>query len=115
MHAADKVFVKTYLKAIRDTFFLICGIFQYVIFLSNRRGKFELLGLQGKPPTLFPRLVGHPDLSMKKVRKVVDLFTVLIFFQSKKFTICKVKDEKEKQFSKSNFQTTFSNKSGLLN
>ena len=52
MHAADKVFVKTYLKAIRDIFFLICGIFQYVIFLSNRRGKFELLGLRGHPGCL---------------------------------------------------------------
>ena len=58
MHAADKVFVKTYLKAIRDIFFLICGIFQYVIFLSNRRGKFKVLGLQGDPPSPVPSLSG---------------------------------------------------------
>ena len=45
MHAAGKVFLKTYLKAIRDTFFPICGISQYVIFSSNRRGKFKLLSL----------------------------------------------------------------------
>ena len=44
MHAAGKIFVKTYLKAIRDTFFS-----QYVIFLSNRRGKLKLLGFQGDP------------------------------------------------------------------
>ena len=54
MHAAGKIFVKTYLKAIRDTFFS-----QYVIFLSNRRGKLKLLGLQGDPPpSPFPSLSG---------------------------------------------------------
>ena len=37
MHAAGKIFVETYLKAIRDTFFS-----QYVIFLFNRRGKIKL-------------------------------------------------------------------------
>ena len=68
MHAADKMFVKTYLKAIRDTFFPICGITQYVIFLSNRRGKFKLLDLQrDPPPPQFPRLVGYPDLPMRKI------------------------------------------------
>ena len=66
MHAADKMFVKTYLKAIRDNFFPICGITQYVIFLFNRRGKFKLLDLQGDPPpSQFPRLVGYPDLPMR--------------------------------------------------
>ena len=67
MYAAGKIFVKTYLKVIRDTFFPICGISQYVIFLSNRRGKFKLLDLQGDPPPpQFPRLVGYPDLPMRK-------------------------------------------------
>ena len=47
MHAPGKIFVKTYLKANRDT--------------------------------LFPN----------------NLLTVIIFFQSKKFTACKIKDEKE--------------------
>ena len=94
MHAAGKIFVKTYLKAIRD-FFPICGISQYVIFLSNRRGKLKLLGLQGDPPPHFPRLVGHPDLPMWKTLRVVGLLTVMIFFQSKKFKTCKIKDEKE--------------------
>ena len=72
MHAAGKMFVKTYLKVIRDTFFPniwnfpicdifyptegeslnffpVCEISQYTIFLSNRRGKFKLLGLQYYP------------------------------------------------------------------
>ena len=85
MHAAGKIFVKTYLKAIRDTFFS-----QYVIFLSNRRGKLKLLGLQGDPPPpQFPRLVEHPDLRMRKILRVVGLLTVMIFLQRKKFTACK--------------------------
>ena len=73
------------------TFSPICEISQYVIFLSNRRGKFKLLGLQRNPRPQFPRLVGHPDLPMRKILKVIGLFAVMIFFQSKKFTICKVK------------------------
>ena len=82
-------------------FFPICGISQYVTFLFNRRGKFKLLGLQGNPlPSQFPRLVGHPDLPMRKILKVVGLLTVMIFFQSKKFTVCKVKDEKEETIFK---------------
>ena len=95
MHAAGKIFVKTYLKAIRD-FFPICEISQYVIFLSSRRGKFKLLDLQGDPPPpQFPRLLGYPDLPMRKTQRVVGLLTVMIFFQSKKNTACKIKDEKE--------------------
>ena len=95
MHGAGKKFFKTYLKAIRD-FFPICEISYYVIFLSNRRGKFTLLDLQGDPPPLqFLSLVGYPDLPMRKTLRVVGLFTVMIFFQRKKFTVCKIKDEKE--------------------
>ena len=97
MHAAVKIFVKTYLKAIRDTIFVpICGISQYVIFLSNIRGKVKLLDLQGDPPPpQFPRVVGYPNLHLMKTLRVVDLLTVIIFFQSKKFTACKIKDKKE--------------------
>ena len=76
MHAAGKIFVKTYLKAIRDIFFcdVEFGISQYVIFLSNRRGKFKLSDLQGDPSTTqFPRLVGYPDFPMKKTLRVVGL------------------------------------------
>ena len=67
-----------------------------MIFLSNSSGKFKLLDLQGdSPPPQFPGLVGYPDLPMKKTLRVVGLLTVMIFFQSKKFTACKIKDEKE--------------------
>ena len=73
----------------------MCGISQYVIFLSNRRGMLKLLGLQGDPPPQFPHLVGHPDLSMRKTLRVVGLLTVMILFQSKIFKACKIKDEKQ--------------------
>ena len=66
-----------------------------MIFLSNGREKYKLLGLQADPPPQFSCLVGHPDLSMKKTLRVVGLLTVMIFFQSKHLTECKVKDEKE--------------------
>ena len=67
-----------------------------MIFLSNRRRKFKLLDLQGDlPPPQFYRLVGYPDLPMRKTLRLVGLLTVMIFFQSKKFTACKIKDEKE--------------------
>ena len=80
MHAAGKIFVKTYVKAIRDTFFPICGISQYVVFLSSRRGKFKLLDLQGDPPPpQFPRLMGYRDVLMRKILRVVDLLTVMIY------------------------------------
>ena len=76
-------------------YFPICGI------LSNRKGKFKLLGVQGDPPPSLPPalqflyLVGYPDLSMRKTLRMVGLLTVMIFFQRKKFTACKIKDEKE--------------------
>ena len=67
-----------------------------MIFLSNRRGKFKLLDLQGDPPPpKFPRLVGYLDLPLRKTLRVAGLLTVLIFFKSKKFAACKIKDEKE--------------------
>ena len=66
-----------------------------MIFLSHRRRKFKLLDLQGDPPPpQFPRIVGYPDLPMRKILRVVGLLTVMILFQSKKFTACKIKDEK---------------------
>ena len=67
-----------------------------MIFLSNRRGKFKLLDLQGDPaPSQFPRLVGYHDFPMRKTLRVVGLLNVMILFQSKKFTACKIKDEKD--------------------
>ena len=97
MHAGGKIFVKTYLEVIRDSF-AICGISQYVTFLSNRRGKFELLGFQGVLPLQFLRLVGHPDPLLRKTLRVVGLLPVIIFFQSKKFTDVKLKMKKRRQF-----------------
>ena len=96
MHAVGKIFVKTYLKAIRD-FFPICGISQYVIFLSNRRGKLKLLGLQGDPPpSPFPSLSGKSwSPHEENPEGGWSSYTVVIFFESKKFTACKIKDEKE--------------------
>ena len=56
-----------------------------MIFLSNKRGKFELADLLGgPPPPQFPCLVGYPEVPMRKTLSVVDLLTVVIFFQSKK-------------------------------
>ena len=95
MHAAGKIFATTCLKANRDTLFPDTWDFPKCDIFINRRGKYKLLGLQGNPPFPVPCLVGHPDLPMRKILKVVGLLTVMIFFQSKKFTACKVKDEKE--------------------
>ena len=52
---------------------------------------------QTPPPPHFSHLVRHPDpdLHIGKALRVVGLLTVMIFFQSKKFTACKIKDEKE--------------------
>ena len=67
-----------------------------MIFLSNSRGEFKLSDLQGdSPPPQFPRLVGYPDVPMTKTLRVFGLLTVVIFFQSKIFTTCKIEDKKE--------------------
>ena len=53
MHAAGKMFFKTYLKAIRDTFFIpICYIF------IQQKGKVETFRLAGRQPVPFPSLSG---------------------------------------------------------
>ena len=46
-------------------------------------------------PPQFPRLVGYPDLPMRKTLRVVGPLTIVIFFQSKKFTASQIKDEKD--------------------
>ena len=70
-----------------------------MIFSSNRRGNVKLLDLQGdRPPPQFPCLVGYLDLPMRKTLRVFGLLTVMVFFQSKKITACKIKDEKEDTF-----------------
>ena len=89
MHAASKIFVKTYLKAFTDTFFLNIRYFYPT--------KGESLNLQACRETpQFPRLVGHLDLPMRKTLMVVGLLTVMIQFQIKKITACKINDENEK-------------------
>ena len=58
MHAAGKIFVKTYLKAIRDTFFpniwnfAICDIF------IQQKGKVETFRYVGRLPSPVPLLSG---------------------------------------------------------
>ena len=88
MNAAGKIFAKIWLKAIRDTL-----ISQNVEFPNI--WCFYLTGLQEDPHTLFPRFVVHPDLSIKKTLRGVGPLTVMNFFQSKGFSACRVKDEKE--------------------
>ena len=75
--------------------------------ISNRSGKLTF-GLAGRPlppppPLQFPLLMGHPDLPKRKtLRSLLGLLTVMTvkrvsensFFQSNKFTACKVQDEK---------------------
>ena len=67
-----------------------------MIFLSNRKGKFNFLDMQGDPPPpQLPGLVGYSDLPMRKTLRFVGLLTVMFFLKSKTFTACKIKDEKE--------------------
>ena len=72
--------------------------------LSNRRGEFKPFWLVRKSSsTELPRLVGQPNLPIKKtLSMVLGLLTVIIlkrvsgsvFFPSDRFTACKVKYEK---------------------
>ena len=75
MHVAGKIFVKTSLIPNRDISFP--NIWDFPIF--------DIL---------------IPNLPMRKILKVVGLLTAMIFFQSKKFTACKVKGEKEETIFK---------------
>ena len=88
MHAAGKIFVKTYLKAIRDTFFPNMWNFPICDIFIQQKGKVETFRLAGRPPSPFPSLSGTSWSPH-------GLLIVMIFFQSKKFTECKIKDEKE--------------------
>ena len=97
MHAGGKIFVKTYLEVIRDSF-AICGISQYVTFLSNRRGKFELLGFQGVLALQFLRLVGHPDPPHEENSEGGWSASCNNFLSKQKFTDVKLKMKKRRQF-----------------
>ena len=58
----------------KDTFFPNMWNLPICDILSNRRGKFKLLDLQGDAsPPQFPRIVGYPDLSIRKTLMVVGL------------------------------------------
>ena len=90
MHAAVKSYGKICLKAIGDTFFLICGLWsgegQGTYFLGGdniqQKGKVQTFGLAGRPPPpslQFSLLEGHPDLPIKKTLiRAVGLLTVMI-------------------------------------
>ena len=82
---------------IRD-FFPVCGISQYVIFLSNRRQKFNRLGFQGDPPRQFPCLSGHPDLSMRKTLRWLVCLLKWFPFKAKMSQHVKLKLKKRRQF-----------------
>ena len=78
----------------------MCGISQD-IFIQQKE-KVETFRLAGRPPpSLYPvpSLSGTPDFPTRKTLRVVGLLTVMIFFQNKKFTVCKIKDEKEETIS----------------
>ena len=66
-------------------------------------GSSTFLACRGNPPSQFRPLLGHPNLPIRKtLRRVLGLLTVMvlkrvresIFFQSNKFTTCKIKDGK---------------------
>ena len=109
MHAAGKSFGKSYKSYL---FFPICGLWsgegQETRFFGRGDIQQKRKVLACKPcreiPAQFPPLVGYPDLPIRKtLMRVVVLLTVMIlkrvsesiFFQSKGFTVCKVKDDKE--------------------
>ena len=64
-------------------------------FYPTKGESLNFLDLQGDP-----RLVRYPDLPIKKTLRVVGLVTVMTFFQSKKFTACKIKDGEEETIFK---------------
>ena len=106
------MFGKIFLKALRDTFFAICGLWSgdgqgdstfLLGVISNRRRKLKLLILQGDPQ--FHPLAWYPNLPFRKtLSRVLGLLTAMIFkkvsesvfFQGflYKFTACKVKYKK---------------------
>ena len=71
------------------------GLVPLVGVIFNRRRKFKLFDLQGDSTPKFFFLVGHPDLTIRKLqRRLLDLLTVVIlkrvsesiFFQINNFT-----------------------------
>ena len=108
IYAAGKTYGKICLKAITDKLFfqnVVCdqGRERKLGVISNRKGKFKPLILQGDPRPQFPPLVWYPNFSMRKILEsawsaylmILKRVGDSIFFQSNKFTACKVKDEKQ--------------------
>ena len=58
MHTAGKVFVETYLKAIRDTFFPNVCNFPICDIFVQQKGNVETVRLAGRPPSPVPSLSG---------------------------------------------------------
>ena len=107
IYPTGNIFGKISVKAIRDTAF-----FQYIVcdqgtegepgVIFNRREKFKLFILLGDPLRQFPLLVWYPNLSIRKLMKSGWSAYCNDFeksewesFQSKTFSACKLKDEKE--------------------
>ena len=113
MHAVGKMFGKICLKAIRDIFFRICGMWSgegrgdsrsWLVWYPTEGDSSNFWACKENPRPQLSSLVEHPNLPIRKTLiTVLGLLTVIIlkrvsesiFFQSNKFTACKVKDEKE--------------------
>ena len=55
------------------------GLYLLAQVMSNGRGKFKLLGLKRDPPLQFSALVGHSDLSIRKILLgLIGLLTAII-------------------------------------
>ena len=100
----SKIFNKICLKAIRDTFCLIFGMWSGER-RGDKRGRSNILVCRWDPhPKPSPSLSGTRWFpSRKTLRRVIGLLTVMflqresesIFFQSRKFTECNIKDRNE--------------------
>ena len=99
MHVSGKPFGNVCLKQWEIPYFLIC-----VGTRGIKQKKVQTFGLAGRPNPQSLPLVGHPDLFLRKtLRRVLSLLTAVknlkrvserIIFQSIKFIVCKVKDQK---------------------
>ena len=118
MRIPGKMFGKICLKAFRNTFFpnmwsVIRGGKKGLTFwwkvISNRRGKFKLLGLQGELPPSPSPLVRHPNFPIRKIlRRVLGLLTmflenvsVRISFKATNLQHVRLKIEKKRQILQS--------------
>ena len=98
-------FLVKFVQSYRDTFFsnMWSVIKNSIFWWGWSKGKVQTFGLSGRQPPI-PSLSGTSWFPIRKtLRRVLGLLIVMIlkrvidsvFFQSNKFTACKVKDEKE--------------------